>query len=217
MGGSISKNLLNQNEEETAAIKLPDYKCIKLNNFLVRNIISYVEPKVIVNKLMFLNKALYKLLDLKCKQATIEFNYLLSGRQDMNDLYCSFDLNDMTKDSDVTNRNLLSIEFLIESKDQGWASVNCSSSWVELKLFKKGNDNHPLAHTNLVFNFKEQNYKSTIIKFNAADENMKKIIDKIKETDDCVMKIFARSMYPGWVCYIRKVKAKFSFFDINLG
>lgn len=186
--------------------------------FLIKNIMTYIEPRFIIKNCLFLNKAIHKLFQFRILEKNIKTEYLMKGKQDMNEIYVEYDIGALLKKSNINNELLLNIEFEIESKDQGWACLNNSNSWIELKIIEKNSDKktgRELGIYDLVKNFKESDYKNTTISLNNFSPNGNFILDLIKK-HSCIIQIIARSMYPGWLCYVRKVNARFTFFEINL-
>ena len=111
-----------------------------LSIFLIKNILTYMEPKFIIKNCLFLNKAIHTLFQFKIFEKNIKTEYLLKGRQEMNEIYVEYDIDQILRKTNLTNEMLLNIEFEIESKDQGWACLNNSNSWVELKIIEKVNE-----------------------------------------------------------------------------
>jgi hypothetical protein len=189
----------------------------KLNSNLLRNILSYLPLNMIATKYITLNKKLNKLMKISSLEVNKETNYELLGTSNMNKVYCEYDLDEIKKENNKQNVELVNMHFTIQSKDQGWASVNESSSWVELYIREK-NDNKILKCIKIAENFREKDYKKTEVNLK---EQMKKIeYNKLlKEFNgkNLIIQIVARSMYPGWECYIGKCIAKFQFFSIDLG
>jgi hypothetical protein len=186
--------------------------------FLIKNIMTYIEPRLIIKNCLFLNKAIHKLFQFKILEKNIKTEYLMKGKQDMNEIYVEYDIEIMLEKSNINNQMLLNIEFEIESKDQGWACLNNSNSWIELKIIEKNSEKKhgkELGIYDLVKNFKESDYKNTKISLNHFSPNGNFILDFIKK-HKCFIQIIARSMYPGWLCYVRRVNASFTFFEINL-
>jgi len=190
----------------------------QLNIFLIKNILTYLEPIKVINSCLFLNKAINKLFHFKIFEKEIKTEYLLRGKENMNEIYVEYDIDNILEKTKITNEMISNIEFELESKDQGWAWFNDSNSWIELKIIEKTNDKLKekiLGVYELVRNFKETDYKKTKISLINFSPNGKLIINLIR-MNKCKIQIVARSKYPGWLCYIRLVKTKFSFFDIDL-
>lgn len=195
--------------------KFREYNCIRLNNNLLHNILTYIEPTTLVEDYLMLNKSLFNKFNLKPFKSEKVFQHLIGGRQNMNDLYCKFDLSQITENSKASHKTILNIEFEIESKDQGWASVNMSSSWVELRIVCRDDENNTILTCDLVRNLVDRDFKNTKIDINKLGKIGRKVIEIIKKENPMLL-IYARSMYPGWECYVRKVNARFLFYEIML-
>ncbi len=203
------------------------YNNRKISTFLIKNILSYIDQKTILNKRYNgLNKKISNLFNLRGKKIEITHNHEIGGEQNMNKLYCEIDLEKINNSEKILiegkfeKKHLRNIIFEIESKDQGWASVNCSSSYVDLRMctrpnIQNNNNSEIIKNTNLVKNFKQNSYKNTIINLNLNLKNEKKEYLDLFINKNCLMQIVGRSLYPGWLCFIRKCKITLIFIAIE--
>lgn len=186
---------------------------------MIKNILSYLEPRNILKNCLFLNKSINKLFQFKILNKIILHDYELKGKQNMDTIYCEYNIETLLADGlTINNPIILDVEFEIESKDQGWATLNISNSWVELRLIEKNKENNKrsaFAYYDLVRNYKDEDYKLTKISLLDFRQNGRYILESLRNKN-CIIQIVARSEYPGSLCYIRRVNAKFSFFEINL-
>lgn len=190
----------------------------KINSNLIRNIISYLPLNLIATKCLTLNKKLYKLMKVSSLEVKKETKYELKGEQNMNKVYCEYDLDQIkAENNNKENLHFVNLHLIIQSKDQGWASVNQSSSWVELNIIDK-NDKTILLCMTIVQNFKEKSYKK-------SEFNLKKRMHKVHYDQllnqlngkNLIIQVVARAMYPGWECHVKECSAKLQFFKIDLG
>lgn len=195
-----------------------EYHCISINKYLIRNIISYIEPRVILSDLLLLNKSLCKLFNLKAFEKNFFFSHEIDGAQKFDDFYCEININEILSESNIPCKNLLNVELEIESMEEGWSTISCSDSWVEIKA----SDQHNATEVRGAFNLKKNNfakgYSTTKISLRKSSEkeNGSKILEQLRH-DNGIFKIYARSMYPGWICFVRNIKIRFLYFDIDLG
>ena len=181
-----------------------------MNLNLIIPILLYLNDKEILMNALVLNKKINKRLETKIIN---DKNYFkcdknLPGVQDMNHVYCEFEIKDYYVENCVPE-----IEIIVESKDQGWASVSGSSSWIELKFENK------LNNTNKKFtigkNFKERDFKQHILKLDSNNKGMfSEILEQFNDVNNTVQ-VVARSMYSGWVCHVRKAEFFFKYFYID--
>jgi hypothetical protein len=176
-----------------------------LNKFLITNVLTYLEIKDLL-RILPLNKDLHGMISFNKKIADITKEEELLGRQDMNDLYISSNISDHLH----KNEKLLFVHMEIESKDQGWASVNYSSSWVDLII--KDQEDQQKDYFNLLQNFKVKDYKKYEIIFNKSKNT--DIFNSLGNTNN-KFEIRAISMYPGWTCSIKSAKIKLGILGLN--
>lgn len=190
----------------------------KLPYFILLNIFSYIDLNTNIKKeYFFLDKKLFKLFKFKKIEVEINNNHEIGGTYDMNVIYCEYDLDYIANENKTGKTGILNIELEIESHDQGWASVTCSSSWVEMNIIDKKNPDNILQNFRLFENFRISDYKNYKINLknllNSAKFNE---ILKVIRNEDCKIQIVARSMYPGWECYVKKCNAKFIFLKLDI-
>ena len=145
----------------------------------------------------------------------------------------SFEIKDIIGIEENPSLQIKAILIEFESKDQGWASVNSSSSWISLDFKKEAlrmNDDeeeeryfedNPYYSTNIVHNFKVRDYKkrSILLKENelSTDKASKSrnIFDAMMDRSTLVS-VSANALYPGWECYLKNFSVKYYFVEIKL-
>jgi len=189
---------------------LKKYPTVILNTNLIIPIILYMNNVEILMDALVLIKTINSRLTSRIIKEKKNFfcDKLLSGRQDMNEVYCEFDM----KDYHIAN-SFPKVNITVETKDQGWASVSASSSWVELR-FKNKITNKEKSF-DIGRNFKEKNFKSLKYNLNNKCEGiLHEIFEQFLDPNN-IVQVVARSMYPGWVCYIRRAEFIFKYFKID--
>ena len=183
------------------------YPTVHLPLNLTKEIILYLNNSEIFD-CMTLNKNINTYLKNRIHYTKPAFKkeIELRGHDNMNETYCEIELSDYVKEE-----CLKKVDFTILTKDQGWASVNESSSWVEIK-FINNEDEKTFVVTR---NFKERDYKTIKIEYNYSSNGIESEIFELFKDRRNKVKIVARSMYPGWVCHIKKVLFIFTNFELN--
>lgn len=121
-----------------------------------------------------------------------ERNEMLHGKENMNVKYIQTDL----KENIVEVKE---IEVVGLTKDQGWASVSGSSSWIELAVVNE--EGHEITERKKIFeNFKLKEFKRWETKIN--DQEILKALTK----KGAQIAVYARSQYPGWICEVKEIK-----------
>lgn len=236
MGNATSKSEHNKNNKNSQKAKnkgtkenkdfnstqtsnnetIPEYNNRHLSIYLIKNIFSYIDKKTLFQKnYITLNKQLFGLFNLKAIQIKKESNHSIGGSQDMNTVYSEYDLDQICSENKVGKNTLKNIFFEIESKDQGWASVRESSSFVILRIVDKENKKTVLKQKIIVKNFKEQNFKNTKIDLKQLlREEFNDYLNDLSNKNT-LLQIVGKSEFPGWLCYIRKCNAKFNLLSID--
>ncbi len=213
---SSSSKQKPESESILAFENFPTNKNRHISIYLIKNIFSYIDKKTLFEKkYMQLNKQLYSLFNLKAIQIKIENNHIIGGEQDMDTVYSEYNTEQICKENNIGKNTLKNIFFEIESKDQGWASVNESSSFVILRIVDKEDKSKFYKNQIVIKNFKEQNYKNTKIDLQKLLKNEFKDYIDCLINKDCLLQIVGKSLYPGWLCYIRKCNAKFNLLSID--
>jgi hypothetical protein len=161
-------------------------------------------------KALLINKKLNQLMNNKIVKRITSFSHdkTIGGKQNMNEVYCELSLSEyVLSDADALKK----VRIKFETKDQGWASVNCSSSWVLLRFIDNNPENQVIEFT-LTQNFKEKDYKKVELVIDS--KNKAEMFNYFKDRD-LKMQLVARSMYPGWECYLRDVDIEFLNYKIN--
>jgi len=173
-------------------------------NKLKHNVLKYLFEFIDVEtryKIKFINRKFKKAnpITIKENKVKVESIIQLRARANMNDTYLTLSLpNNFLRP--------LQLNVMVETKDQGWASVPDSNSWVELVIEKKdcGDGDCLDAHKVIITkNFKEYYYKKVELKYNFSERSI--LNDKIRESTlpNGSIKIVALSKYLGWLCYMR--------------
>lgn len=196
--------------------KIPSNNNRHISIYLIKNIFSYIDKKTLFKKdYLHLNKQLFSLFNLKAIQIKIDHNHEIGGSQWMDTVYCEFDLEQICKEKNVLKNTLKNAFFEIESKDQGWASVNESSSFVILRIVDKNVKSKVYKNRIIVKNFREQNYKKTKIDLKEIlKDEFNDYMNDLKNKDS-LLQIVGKADYPGWLCYIRKCNAEFNLLSID--
>jgi hypothetical protein len=97
--------------------------------------------------------------------------------------------------------NFKEIEIIVETKDQGWASVQDSNSYFDLRLTKDGT--LISQKQRIISNYKESSFKRKTF---VLKKNDPFICDL---TFGNTLELVARSEYPGWQNYVRYAKINF--------
>ena len=130
------------------------------------------------------------------KQKTYHFEKKekLHGRENMNELYLKTQILDKILEVEE-------IEIEGKTKDQGFASVPGSNSWIEAVVVKENGEE--LVERKTVF----ENYK-----FSEWKEWKEKIHDhnflQALKHHGAQIQIYARSKYPGWICEVKEIEVK---------
>jgi hypothetical protein len=207
----------NLDSESTSNLeKIPNYNNRNISIYLIKNIFSFIDKQTIFNKkYLYLNKQLFGLFNLKAIQVKIDNTHEIGGTDWMDTVYCEYDFEQICKEKSIGKNTLKNIFFEIESKDQGWASVNESSSFVILRIVEKANIKIVLKSRILIKNFAEPSFKQTNINLKVLlKDEFKDYVDLLTNKDS-LLQIVGKSEYPGWLCYIRKCNAKLNLLDIN--
>ena len=150
-------------------------------------------------KLKLVNKVFKKLNKFSLKKLFVENKLELQGRDNMNVTYLSLKL----------PKNFfapLDMKVKVVTKDQGWASANYSSSWIDLQIYKEENPENIIHSQKFVENYREKSYKKKETVFNFEKKNDVNLNEKLQEslTPEGIICIKARSEYSGWECHVKE-------------
>jgi hypothetical protein len=186
----------------------------QLVKFLIREIIYYLDTITIMTRCLAINKNILNMMNITMEERSFSNNKSLSAYNNAYIVHSSFDISDFLLPGEV----LFDVEFKIESKDQGWASVNESSSWVEMKIsgFSQKKDIYIDMVVPLAKNFKEKKFKTINVIYSGHKNSNcdKNIFEKLKNRNNKV-EIIARCMYGGWECHINSFKVIFRVLKVN--
>jgi hypothetical protein len=126
---------------------------------------------------------------------TYEENYHLSGHENMNKLYMKSKLPNI-------QRKIIKLKINGATKDQGWASADGSSSWVEIAVVDE-HDHELSGRKKIVENYKFTEFRDFKVKVDDPE------ILRLLEGEGNQLAVYARSMYPGWICEISKMRLHF--------
>jgi hypothetical protein len=194
-----SSNFKNQATEPQGSPHLPLH--------IIDTILVYFNDTE-YRKALLINKKLNQLMNNKIVKRIASFSHdkTIGDKLDMNEVYCELRLSEYVS-SDVDALKKVRIKF--ETKDQGWASVNCSSI---LLRFIDNNTKNKVIEITLAQNFKEKYYKKVQL---VIDSKNKAEMFKYLKDRDLKMQLVAKSVYPGWQCYLRDVVIEFLNYKIN--
>jgi hypothetical protein len=118
------------------------------------------------------------------------------GGENINEVYLSVNFNEMIQNFDK-------IEIKVLTKDQGWASVDDSSSWFDLRITNPNGE--VLAKKDrIIENFKVENYEKKKFKVKRNDKNLGEFMK-----DGNRLELVARSQYQGWEIHVEKATIHF--------
>jgi hypothetical protein len=124
---------------------------------------------------------------------------ILHGHDNMNQIYFSHEVKAYDR-----GRKVKSVVFEGSSKDQGWASVSDSSSWLEAGVII--NESEVCSRVPLFKNYCLENFKEWETKIESEDF-MAALSQK-----GARLVVWARSEYPGWICSVEYCKAKLNYY-----
>ena len=169
---------------------------------LSNNVMSYLNDFLDIKdryKIKYVNKVFKNLNKFSVKRLFIENKVKLNGTQNMNVTFLCLTL----------PKNFfaaLDLKVKVVSKDQGWASADYSSSWVDLQIYKEEKLENLIYRQVFVENFKEEQFKKTEKVFNFEkknDVNENELLQNSLSSEGTIC-IKARSEYPGWVCHVKE-------------
>lgn len=118
------------------------------------------------------------------------------GGQDMNKVYLSATFNSMIED-------FKKIVIKCHTKDQGWASVNDSASWFDLRIVNP--DGVILAQKDrIITNLKVKEYEKKKFVVERNDDEL-----GFHMSGGNRLELVARSQYPGWEIHVKQASIKF--------
>lgn len=177
---------------------------------VAREVMFFVDPITILKSgYDMLSKKLMSYFDTKLITKAFKKEEELFAANDANIEYCSFYVSEAANEKDF----IFDIEIIVESKDQGWTSQKCSSSWVEIEVIDPKNE---ISVFPVACNMADKNWKKTTVllsTYDSADQRVKYFKMLSNSKNKVVFK--ARCMYPGWQCHIKSISVVYRSIRIN--
>ncbi|CAD8058042.1 unnamed protein product [Paramecium sonneborni] len=194
-------NYMDQEQNSLGLLGILDFR-------LIQQISKYLMAREIFN--LGLTNSFFKeqLLNFKKKEISIKKNSFVTN--DGIELYLELDI------SDIYDKIAI-IQAIVETKDQGWATVPYSSSWVTLTLFNEQQDY--LTHQQQPFeqriysNYKEKQFaerRLTITEAMNVDNSKKQLNESIlglsRKGQFKKLGIVQKCLEIAWECYLKSAK-----------
>ena len=181
---------------------------LKLNKNLILECIEFNSPFERLS-IRLINRKFKSLINTYLKIHFEENKLPLEGYDNMNVSYLKL----------VLPQNFLfplEMNIIAKTKDQGWATVNKSSSWVELKFFKDILMKNEIHKLKLVENYKEKDYKTVQKVYDFKNKNLdenKKLLESF--VPGGLISLTARSEFPGWKCFMREASIELKYMVLD--
>jgi len=162
-------NMTNNNnlkENELKSINDSYNRNVKnYNKFLIHNILTYIESKILVNDYIYLNRSIYDLFNFKMFVLKINKTDFLASEKIIKKKFqnlCGFDLSEIIKKHNISNiKNLydIKLEFVINVPEEQETSKSIDSPFIELKIIDKLDGEKDIARITLInINFYDKNF-----------------------------------------------------------